>query len=383
MNILPDWISSRLDDNFLRLIDKYRVSNEYIFEFIIIASVLIIGWYLAIKKIQVWKSASFLILSILTLRLLLLWNPISWTLYHEVLAPDDVGWRQDSVIIYETKKYFETPPHVKYLAIGSSQAYAVFNSYARSHEDLSLFTLPAMGTLDYMLYKKYIAALGPEYLLLYLSEFDIARIPPFNAYKHAPAQMSYWPELYARIKSLSHWDESGTFISDMLIGEVFPEYKYSFVFRSIVNKMLGHPEDPQKGDIRNDARNDAFNTQLQNLAENMKEEGIDFNVTFLRDFLTFCEEQGMKVVIIEGQYNPLAYNQKNRQINSIVDRKLQEVANNYRNTIFLRRKDVYNFTDAQYRDIYHVYPEAGLLFTENLLHSLEPLIERASAHTPI
>lgn len=314
-----------------------------------------------------WHHAANCIVAVLIIRLFLFDNIFSWYGYQRYLSADDVGWRQKSVIGYEYQKFVKKSEYTKFLAVGSSQTGAVYGPYASRHGSPKLFSLAGMSPLDLILYRKYIKSFGPDYILLYLSEFDLARNPSLDAAKIAPSQGLYLINLYPLLREVAEHSQSYTALKEMLVGEFLPEYKYAFIFSGIRDKILGKNQAlamPIWTEIPDDL---SLQYHLQNMATNTSMEVIDVNNRILTHFLSYCRDESLKVIIVEGQYHPLGYTDKSLALHQVVHQNLLNIDNEFNNVTFIPRTEVMNFTEADYKDGYHVKPLPAYQFVENLM----------------
>ena len=135
-------------------------------------------------------------------RLCLFGNPFAWAIYSKFLRVDDVDYRPSDVIRIEERKYqFGLPQnHSKYLAVGSSQIGCIFVNATARAAGIRNFSLAGMGPLDFVLYSDYICDCSPEYVILYLSEFDLCRAPQVTLLKTGPSQGFGWFRLLAALQ---------------------------------------------------------------------------------------------------------------------------------------------------------------------------------------
>jgi hypothetical protein len=353
------------------IIIKYdTVHKECIVEFLLLFFILIACWWIGRKILKTWRNPLLVILCLFTFRLFFIYNPFCWIVYDNLLDAKDVGWRQRDIIRYEYEKYL-TRNKVKYLAVGTSQTGAIYGTLANESSKLGKFSLAGMSPLDFVLYREHIFNFNPDYVLLYVSEFDIARFPNYSIAKIGPAQKHYFPRLVWRFLTLTPKYVYKKFIGETSVGEIFPEYKYGFVFRGLINKLFKKGEALQKKDITQISEKEYLKIHLQNLEKNLTDKGIEFNTAFLEEFISMCDKRNINVVLVEGQYNPLGYSEKNLHLNSIVRKKLLKLSDQYKNTIFISRDKVFEFKQEDYKDGYHVTLERGKTFARQLIQYLE------------
>lgn len=228
-----------------------------------------------------------------------------------------------------------------------------------------------MSPLDLTLYRVYIKSFGPEYILLYLSEFDLARNHNLQAAKIAPNQGLHLISLYPLLREVAEHSQSHMAIKEMIVGEFLPEYKYAFVFGGILDKFLGKSQAlavPSWTKMPDDV---SLKIHLNNIEKNTNREVIDLNNRILEKFLSYCRDEALKVIIVEGQYNPLAYTEKTLDLNKVVRQNLLNIDHAFENVTFISRTEVMKFHEEDYRDGYHVYAKPAEKFVEHLMGSID------------
>ncbi len=317
------------------------------------------------------NSATSLLVAFLVLRLLLVGNPWAWQFYAQHLKHGDVGWRQYSVIHETRYGYLGMQMPSRYLAVGSSQTNAIYAKYAQQHKELAIFEMAGMMPIDLMLYREQIARYRPEVILLYLSEFDLAREQPPESISMAPGQGAYLVSLWSRFRAFTVGDDYNRALTELLVGEVFPEFKYSFVFRSILDKEIRKLSGRfGKKDARPSTRVPR-SERIRLLRESISPEYTAFNMTFLREFISFAGSINSRVVIVEGQYHPEVSTDAISKVNREVVEQLNMLAREFEHVRFIARTETGDFTDADYMDLTHVTQDVGYDFTGRLIASLE------------
>ena len=89
---------------------------------------------------------------------------------------------------------------------------------------------------------------------------------------------------------------------------------------------------------------------------------IRFNLKTVEKTISYFEHKGIRVVILQGQYNPLAYTEKNLALDAQVREALINLAAQHPNCVYVPREKLYNFSVNEYWDGYHVKPEAAQKF---------------------
>jgi len=288
-----------------------------------------------------WKYLAYAVLTVFLVRIVLFGQYLSWEFYKDHLSVDDLGWRQQGMLPAEYNKFFKNSHEIKYLAVGSSQTFAVYSDYSNKHNNLTVFNLAGMTPLEYYLYRDYIAAKDAEYILLYVSEFDLAKDPNLNSAKNGPPQGVALLEILPTLSRIANDTVSENALKEMVAGKFFPEYKYSFIFKGFLNKLTKKNEA-----LRVQSLYEQFSPDEAQMEENAKDltgemdaRWIKYNDYFLRKFLVFCAERSFKVIIVEGQYNPVAYTEKAAVLNRAAREELETIAGEFEHVrFFLVRK---------------------------------------------
>lgn len=329
---------------------------------------------------QIRSSALLLaVVLILLLRLLLFHNYFAWKFYSDHLSKDLVGRLQYDIIKWKVEYILQkaSPKYKKYLAMGNSQTGSLYWLYSRSNPDINILTVGAMGPDTYIQYRDYIKAYRPEVLLLSLSEFDMAENRGFLIWKYTPFQGLYTFKLIEKA-----WHQAGGRIPDEIYekvaGDIFPEYKYAYIFRGLLDKLLHHKpkargmgaevEIANKSDeeINEDIKQHHFKS-----IQGRSKKALDVNFPYIAEFLNYLKDEGIKVLIVEGQYNPDAYNEKTQKLNQLVRQRMQALTDKLDNAVYIPRSKLYQFKASDYLDGYHVKDVMGKKFVENLFTYLE------------
>ncbi|MFC1771762.1 hypothetical protein ACFL3A_00235 [Pseudomonadota bacterium] len=340
---------------------------------------LLLSLFLIVRKKKFWgRSVIYTALGVLVLRLFLFENPFSWTVYGYLLKLNDLGYWNRAILSRERSRYMGHPENVQYLAVGTSQVGAMFDEYARVNDAnrLVVFSLPGMKPISYVLYREHIASYKPQNVILYLSEFDLGRAPNYGQWKMAPSQGLYTWKLYSLVKEGLGDEPLGPEFTQMVVGNWFPEYKYNFVFRSLLDKTLSMREAVSEKKLSDIPDSDFLAESLEGF-KTLSDKYIGYHLRFLEEFIRFCKEKQINVVILEGDYHPLGYSEKNLALNKIVRQALITLANDNSHVRFVPRKAAYEVTAEDFRDGTHVKRLASLEFTKRLLNHLEGSSDQA------
>jgi hypothetical protein len=325
-----------------------------------LAAVLLI----AAQRLGRWKFLAFALAFVLCLRIVLFDQPASWKFYADHINGLDIGWRPQDALYVEYYKFFRPVPK-KFLAVGSSQSYMIYMDYSKKHSDVTLFNLAGMTPIDMYLYRGYIAARKPKYVLLYLSEFDLAREPELEKAKIAPSQGLRFLDIYPMLRRIADEADKHAALRQMIAGEFFPEIKYNFIFKGLAHKSSAEFKETVLGGRELDEN-------INDWSRRIDSRWIKYQEDFLKRFLAYCRGRSVKVVIVEGQYNPRAYTPKTLAAQKTVRKDLKEMAEEF-DAILLPLSKVTPLGPADYSDAVHPKPEAGYHFAERLFKTLETM----------
>lgn len=347
------------------IIDKIGLIDFTFLWIILVELVLLAGIYFWSRKLSAgWRRMVHLVIIVLLVRIVLFQNPLAWYTYHKTLDPEVIGWRQSS-LLYDNFSGYARHDSVKMLAIGSSQTgYLYGYGFTSGASDgLAVKTLAGMGPVDLYLYRHEILEYDPEKVLLYLSDFDIAREAELDVLKLSPSQGLALPDLLFKLKSNFTGRKVNGVAKELLAGELFPEFKYAFVFKGyldqLFNKSAAFPTREQQM-----SDEEYIRYQFEQLSTTIHTRHIPTNLYFLEEFIGFLENQGIRVVILEGQYHPAAYDSQNLAVKRRVRMELEQLSSRHTNVNFLPESVLPRFEASDYVDAYHVSGEAGQKFME-------------------
>ncbi len=195
---------------------------------------------------------------------------------------------------------------------------------------------------------------------------DIARNITREEILLNPDQWKYLSKLFIEMGEYNGLrNNSIGIMGETFIARLLPEYKYGFVFRGLVNKLIGYNNAFNKKDVRI-ADKARFKKQMNGL-NSLNKDNIELNMVLFEDLILFCAKENIPVIILEGQYIPLAYTKKNLELNLIVIKKINELANKYGHVRFIPRSELYQFQVEDYRnnDATHVTKESAIRYTKS------------------
>jgi hypothetical protein len=360
------------------LITHLDLGSSFSFYYLFIIGLFIL--YPAAKKLakeERFRKVLIVFLLMFLTRFIFLENPFAWEIYKKLLTQQDIGYREFDIITAQVDRFRSSlsPKPTEFLAVGSSQVGAIFYQWGGPPIDLKIYSIAGMKPIDYLLYRDELQKYRPRNILLYLSEFDIAVTPQIEAVLLGPQQGVNSIGIWEKIIKCGLWNEYKNMLIYCAFAEMLPEYKYSFIFRGIVKKLWG--SEPSKANVKLPTLptdpseiNPELLKSTELLNQVFQDAGIQFNIECLKEFVVFCAAKNIQVIIVEGQYNPLAYTPKAMSYNTKVKEMLCGLQKEYKNVRFIPRTLCYQFNFREYRDISHVLPDAARRFTKHLSLSL-------------
>jgi len=79
---------------------------------------------------------------------------------------------------------------------------------------------------------------------------------------------------------------------------------------------------------------------LNNIENNTNRDVVDLNARILENFLAYGREEALKVIIVEGQYNPLGYTDKTLDLNKVVHHHFLNIDYAFESMTFIPRTEV-------------------------------------------
>jgi len=334
------------------------------------------GAWLARRLPRPWKIAAWAATLFLAVRLVALDNPWAWQAYVDRLRGGSVGWRHMDVIRQKMRSYLKEKP-VRYLAVGTSQTGMVYNGLAAERADVGVVSLAGMYPLDLALYRDRIAAYRPRCILLYVGEWDLAQRPEPEHLPLAPPQRLRLFGIARRVLALPGGRAYRRAFVEAAVGEVFPEFKYGFVFRTLLNETIrgtAGVNPPQKRLPALSERDEAwFARDVQAMGKRLSADALPFHEFFLRAFLDEARERGIRVVLVEGQLMPRIVRGKVAALAAETSRVLRRIAADHPEVIFLPVESQPPLVDGDFLDLTHVRAEVGLRFSRAIVDHLDAL----------
>jgi hypothetical protein len=228
---------------------------------------------------------------------------------------------------------------------------------------ISLFTLPGMDLFEMALYRDWIREKKPDVVILYVSDFDFGREPRLSALIQAPPQGVYLATVLRRLQPRFGYRELGDAVLRRVFRNLFPEVTYHEIFRALARAAFGRvlPErfvNPPPATVR--VADQAWFELVMTMNNR------DLQAAFFEDFLRSCQSEGIKVLILEGQYHPAVRSPRYLPLRRWVRSEMRRLTRLYRNVRFLPSRKIYRFQAGDYKDVTHVNKRAAQIYLRQL-----------------
>ncbi len=382
------------------------IGTYYVRYYAVLAAVLIVavtGAWTARRVVPAWltTTVSCLVCFVLV-RVLLFGNPVTLRFYQRHLTPEAVGPRQWAVLDLDILAYRRNlrPAPIENLAVGSSQVGAIFSHWVSDPpQGIRVYSLAGMKALDYVLYEDAIASLSPRRIILYLSAFDLTAGPELYSLPLAPSRPTALWSVVERLRAsgLKPADVDGP-IHEFVASQLFPEYRYAFLFKAFTKPLFQQSGPSPVARVRRPSVEasrvrvawSSAGTQEpavdEETARHVKEfvgyyypEWLDYNFAFLKEFIRFCQQRGLDIVIAEGQVNPVVQSPKVDALEAIVRARMAELELQFSNLTFVPASETFRFGPSDYVDLTHVHRDAAMKYTAQLSSLLGPATDPLSA----
>jgi len=316
-----------------------------------------------------WSTAVRCAIVFLIIRVVTLENPWAWQAYESLLGGRRIGWRQMGVIRAQERWFFRSE-QVRYLAVGSSQTEAIYQELPGERADVRVFPLGGMFPLDLMLYRDAIFDAHPGVVLLYVAEWDLCRDHEPEHIVLGPAQGAAYPVLARDILERPGGRRYARDLVRLGVGEVFPEYKYGYVFKDLTNAVTGKApfNPPVEPTIFNPNEVQWWTDLMQ---KSLTESTIPFHEAFLRDFVHSCTGRGIRVAIVQGRVIPRARVGKIPLLADRVDGILRGIARDDPSVLYIPIAEQPDLADDDFRDATHLRRGVGLRFARAIVGKLD------------
>lgn len=354
---------------------------------LIVSQVFVLQKRYSIFRFKHILSVVLFVITIFAVRILLFGNRAIWDFYHKQ-TKNILRERQLRLIKYQEQKYNKQSfPKKRYLVIGSSQINRIFRNDGLQIYDTELLSLPGLMPWEYVFFQQNIRRIKPDYIIIYVSEFDIARDIKIEKLmvtpKHWPSAINLIQRMYQHNSMCNNCIEN---VGRVIMSYIFPEYKFNFIFSALLKKFIGYRDKNDQNEIRKDIKQKPLAQRAKSPKEllarklqrrpkffenrlNRKEIGV--NIVLLEDFIQFCIKENITVIMLDGAYNPMIYSDRLRKMNKRVRAKICKIAEKYTHTTFVSGHKLYQFQIEEYMDATHVTEDAGNRYVKELFEYLE------------
>ena len=289
-------------------------------------------------------------------------NPFLFALSSRYLDGRDIGWRQADALKAESYRFSKNLA-AEFLAVGNSQTNAIYASYAKTEKRLAVLSMAGLNPMDYLLYKNIIKSLCNRTIILTVSDFDLGYKPNLLGAKLAPPQYLDLPSVISLLRNVP--DVASSEIQDVVCANIIDAYRYQYVFRGYMEKVLGRNRAFPK---ENFTAAEMLGFMLRDLAK-IDRKWFAINLLFLERFVAWADENALEVVIVLGHYHPKAL-AANLALHDEASAKLDLLCKRFANCSYFRGEELYEFTESDYQDGFHVHEDAGRKFAERMMAAL-------------
>jgi hypothetical protein len=348
-----------------------NIPNSEVFGPLAIAA----GCLLAIVAIRAFKKGPrllrtglYIVLFLATVEFSIFRNPhfIKQCWLH--FTSDQIGWKQRDSLrleLFSRERSWKVP----YLAVGSSQAWAVFGQASTDRKDIQVFHSAGLTPVEMNWYRDTICRHCGDTIILYLSELDLARAPSVESFKLSPRATN---SEFARLSQLllDHKVASYSDIADLYISNQISIYREQFLAKGILCKAAEKIGGPDATRDRAQAGNSGsdFNDQISEIAT-IDDTWFGTNLESLGEFFTWCDSHDCKVVVAQGEYYPSAMAILGK-LRERARQSLTELCARHANARYLGTEEVPGFSGQQYADATHVKMNEGAKFVDRLIAHL-------------
>lgn len=346
---------------------------------------------LARRVLPDWfATTAHLVVGIALVRVALFGNPLALRVYQRFVTVETAGPRQWAVLDLDIAEYRRDlhPARLENLAVGSSQVGAIFSHWVSNPpQSLRVYSMAGMKGIDYYLYREEIAAYQPDRIILYLSSFDLTAGPELYSLPFAPPHPTRMWSTIQRLRAAGvPADVADGPIHSYVASQLFPEYRYAFLYKAFMKPFFGETAQPAVARLAPQAtpephvvlaawsgaeeQTPPIDTDTQRRIDEFVgyhyPEWVDYNFGFLKEFIRFCRDRGLTVVIAEGQVNPIVHSPKVAFLDAVVRSRFAELELQFSNLTFIPATDTVRFVPSDYVDLTHVRREAAMRYTAQL-----------------
>lgn len=96
---------------------------------------------------------------------------------------------------------------------------------------------------------------------------------------------------------------------------------------------------------------------------------VRFNLLNVEEFILFCKNNGIKIIILEGTYNPEVFIDEHGQITQFIREKLEVLARRHENTEFIPLTDQYQLGPSDWQDPLHIKKMADFMYRSQFFNN--------------
>ena len=128
------------------------------------------------------------------------------------------------------------------------------------------FVLAGMGPSDFFLYAREVERIKPRDVVLYLSDFDLGNQPSMIGAKLAPPQSGR--RIIELLQILRSYPTAISFTEkqDFVISQAVPQYRYQYIFRGLLDKLVRKKKGFPEADVTAKSDEESFERQLKDFA---------------------------------------------------------------------------------------------------------------------
>lgn len=319
-----------------------------------------------------WRHFSMAVMAVFIIRLALFDNPLAWRGYKRVVPSDSLSYLTAKRALDRFRNLELLPRRLDYLIVGSSLPLTALEAFKEMVPNSEYLHVYGMRVMEYVFCEKEVESFKPSRVLLYATIYDLGHVTGPEKYQTFYSLEDLMPWFFkAQSKRLPREARPELYLGKILAGCLFPEYRYSSFFREAVERFLGRPaQSLARGKTPEEVLKIRSDRQIGNV-RSLSGASVDINLFFLEEFLRFCREKHIKVIILEGRINPLAETPKSRELSLVAVQKLKQMADKYNHVRFVMASELVRLEAEDFKDMIHVKPESSVKYSQSVLTYLE------------
>jgi hypothetical protein len=326
------------------------------------------------------RGFSWALIAIGIIRVLLFESPAAWNSYLNAIPPDTLSFLTARQKAAELRNRQLIPAKLDFLIVGSSAMKYALTGVKKWRPRTEFIYAYGMRAMEAAFCRREVKSFNPSLIILYLTEYELGNI----TWEDAKYQSFYsfadleFPVLYARLGKVMGLDRLTGYFLRSLTGFIFPEYRYSFIFRALINKLLGRPFRARFSELPPDR---VLELKIQDQLGSMKKilrspswsAQMDINLLFLNDFLRFCRGEGIRVVLLQGRLHPRLETERTETLRLVATPRLEALAAAYANARFIPDSEFPPLVPDDFRDLMHLTEAACDRYSRSVLEYLRKM----------